>query len=73
LWHDEEFAVPDRLLVFGGYGFVGGVIAQSAVQRDRTVAEAAYEKYVTLPIHPRLTDDAISYMADCIAEISNSE
>jgi RHS repeat-associated protein len=37
------------------------------------VAEAAYEKYVTLPIHPRLTDDAISYMADCIAELSNSE
>ncbi|MDD1678001.1 MAG: DegT/DnrJ/EryC1/StrS family aminotransferase, partial [Methanomicrobiales archaeon] len=34
------------------------------------VAEAAFEKYVSLPIHPRLTDEAIDYMARSILEIS---
>jgi perosamine synthetase len=34
------------------------------------VAESAFERYVTLPIHPRLTDEAIDYMADCIRELA---
>lgn len=34
------------------------------------VAEAAFKKYVTLPIHPRLTDEAIDYMAQSIRELS---
>jgi perosamine synthetase len=36
------------------------------------VAEIAFQKYVSLPIHPRLTDEAIDYMAACIRELSNS-
>jgi len=34
-------------------------------------AERAFESYVTLPIHPRLTDEAIDYMADSIRELAN--
>ena len=34
------------------------------------VAEAAFDHYVTLPIHPRLTDEAIDYMAASIKELS---
>lgn len=34
------------------------------------VAEAAFKKYVSLPIHPRLTDDAVDYLARSILEIS---
>jgi perosamine synthetase len=34
------------------------------------VAEAAFKEYVSLPIHPRLTFDAIDYMADGIRELA---
>ena len=34
------------------------------------VAEAAHERFLSLPIHPRLTDAAIDYMAGCVAELS---
>jgi nucleoside-diphosphate-sugar epimerase len=40
LWRDEEFAVPERLLVFGGFGFVGGVIAHSAALQGWDVVAA---------------------------------
>jgi perosamine synthetase len=33
------------------------------------VAERAHERYVSLPIHPRLDDAAIDYMASCVAEL----
>lgn len=33
------------------------------------VAEEAFKKYVTLPIHPRLTGEAIDYMAQSIREL----
>ena len=36
------------------------------------VAEAAFKKYVSLPIHPRLTDEAVDYMADSIRKLSQS-
>ncbi len=36
------------------------------------VAEEAFDHYVTLPIHPRLTDEAVDYMAGCIAELGGS-
>jgi perosamine synthetase len=36
------------------------------------VAEAAFDRYVSLPIHPRLTAKAIDYMADSIAELGAS-
>jgi perosamine synthetase len=34
------------------------------------VAEASHERFLSLPIHPRLTDEAIDYMAKCVAELS---
>ncbi len=34
------------------------------------IAEQAYHKYVSLPIHPRMDDEAIEYMAVCIKEIA---
>ena len=34
------------------------------------VAEDAFSKYVTLPIHPRLTEEAIKYMAECIRQVA---
>jgi len=36
------------------------------------VAEAAFERLVTLPIHPRLTEDDLDYMADAIAGLGRS-
>jgi len=48
-------------------------LAQGHKKGECPVAEAAAEKYVTLPIHPRLTDEAINYMADSIAELCNSK
>jgi perosamine synthetase len=33
------------------------------------VAEAAFERLITLPIHPRLTEDDLDYMADAIAAL----
>ncbi len=36
------------------------------------VAEEAHEYYVTLPIHPRLSDEAVSYMADCVKDLSRT-
>ena len=32
------------------------------------VCEEVFNRYVTLPIHPRLTDEAIDYMAEAIKE-----
>jgi perosamine synthetase len=34
------------------------------------VAEKAHDRFLSLPIHPRLTDEAIDYMAGCVAELS---
>ena len=36
------------------------------------VAESLVDKYVSLPIHPRLTDKAVDYMADSIRVLSHS-
>jgi perosamine synthetase len=33
------------------------------------VAEALFHKYVSLPIHPRMTEEAINYVADSIREL----
>ncbi len=35
------------------------------------VAEAAHGRFLSLPIHPRLTDEAIDYMAAAVAEMSS--
>ena len=34
------------------------------------VAEALFHKYVSLPIHPRMSDETISYVADSIRELA---
>jgi len=36
------------------------------------VAEAAFEKLVTLPIHPRLTEEDLDYMADAIESVGRA-
>jgi perosamine synthetase len=36
------------------------------------VAEAAFEKLVTLPIHPRLTEEDLDYMAEAIESLGRS-
>jgi perosamine synthetase len=46
--------------------------AQGHKEGECPVAEAAFSKYVSLPIHPRLTDEAIDYMAGSICELANS-
>lgn len=37
---------------------------------DCPVAEAMFEQYVSLPIHPRLTDEAVAYMIGAIKQLS---
>src|SRR5258708_39568880 len=34
------------------------------------VAESLFEKYVSIPIHPRMTDEVIQYVVDSIRELS---
>jgi perosamine synthetase len=34
------------------------------------VAEALYHKYVSLPIHPRMSDDTVAYVTDSIRELA---
>ena len=34
------------------------------------VAEALFQKYVSIPIHPRLTDEVVQYVIDSIEELS---
>ena len=46
--------------------------AQGHDEVECPVAEELFNKYVTLPIHPRLTDAAIDYMADTIRELAES-
>jgi perosamine synthetase len=36
------------------------------------VAEEAYKKYVSLPIHPRMTDEAVDYLADSVRKLSTN-
>ena len=36
------------------------------------VAEAAFERYVSLPIHPRLTDEALDYMVQSVRELGRA-
>jgi dTDP-4-amino-4,6-dideoxygalactose transaminase len=36
------------------------------------VAEEAFNKYVSLPIHPRMTDESINYMITCIKKLAKN-
>jgi dTDP-4-amino-4,6-dideoxygalactose transaminase len=44
-------------------------LAQGHKAGECPVCEEAFKHYVTLPMNPRLTDEAIDYMADCIRDI----
>lgn len=46
--------------------------AQGHREGECPVAEEIVTRHVTLPIHPRLTEEAIDYMAGCIRELANS-
>lgn len=45
-------------------------MAQGHVAGECPVAEEIVSRHVTLPIHPRLTEEAIDYMADCIIDLA---
>lgn len=47
-------------------------VAQGHKEGECPVAEEAFKKYVTLPIHPRLTNEAIDYMAESIRELAKA-
>jgi perosamine synthetase len=44
--------------------------AQGHREGECPVAEKAHDYFVSLPIHPRLTEEALDYMAGCVAELS---
>lgn len=48
----------------------GPYLEQGHVIGECPVAEEAYGKYVSLPIHPRLTQEGLDYMVDSIIELS---
>jgi dTDP-4-amino-4,6-dideoxygalactose transaminase len=43
--------------------------AQGHKEGECPVAEKAHERFLSLPIHPRLTEEAIDYLADCVKEL----
>lgn len=47
----------------------GPYLRQGHKEGECPVTEEKFGRYVTLPIHPRLTDEAIDYMAACIREL----
>ncbi len=47
-------------------------VRQGHKKGECPVLEEVIDRTVTLPIHPRLTDEAIDYLADCIIELSKS-
>ena len=44
-------------------------IAKGHKEGECPVTEELFDRFVTLPMNPRLTEDAINYMADCILDI----
>ncbi len=47
-------------------------VAQGHHAGECPVAEAAFDRYVSLPVHPRLTDEAIDYMVDSVKELAGA-
>jgi perosamine synthetase len=45
-------------------------LAEGHAEGECPVAEEIVTRHVTLPIHPRLTAEAIDYMADCIRDLA---
>jgi perosamine synthetase len=48
-------------------------LAQGHEEGECPVAEAAFQKYVSLPVHPRMTDEAVDYMLDCIRALADGK
>jgi dTDP-4-amino-4,6-dideoxygalactose transaminase len=46
--------------------------AQGHAEGECPVAEQTYQKYVSLPVHPRLDEQAIDYMVESIREIAGA-
>jgi perosamine synthetase len=46
--------------------------AQGHGEGECPVAERAMDKYVSLPIHPRLDDESVDYMIACIKKLADS-
>ena len=46
--------------------------AQGHHEGECPVAEAAFSRYVSLPVHPRLTDEAIEYMVSSVRELAKA-
>ena len=44
-------------------------IAKGHKKGECPVTEELFDRFITLPMNPRLTEEAINYMADCILEI----
>ncbi len=47
-------------------------LRQGHMKGECPVAEAAHARYVSLPVHPRLTDEAVQYMVDCVKELGRA-
>ena len=46
--------------------------AQGHREGECPVAEGLHGYFLSLPVHPRLSDQAVDYMASCVAELSTS-
>ena len=81
---EKEFALSKRDFMYSMYyekgikvwshymliHLTGPYLEQGHVIGECPVAEEAYGKYVSLPIHPRLTQEGLDYMVDNIIELS---
>ncbi|MDX2196304.1 MAG: DegT/DnrJ/EryC1/StrS family aminotransferase [Cytophagales bacterium] len=45
-------------------------MAQGHKEGECPIAEELFKKYVSLPIHPRLSQEALDYMISSIKELS---
>jgi len=45
-------------------------VAEGHKAGECPVAEAAFDRYVSLPVHPRLTDEAVGYLIDSVREVA---
>jgi perosamine synthetase len=50
----------------------GPYLAQGHREGECPVAEAAHERYVSLPVHPRMTDEAIDYLLENVREAAGA-
>jgi len=46
--------------------------AQGHREGECPVAEAAHEHYVSLPVHPRMSDEAVAYLVRNVREVAGA-